>query len=400
MYKALNARGEPTRGVMRAAHEREVEAELKKISYVLITCKEYPERKVRLTGLLVKGVKRRELIQVFLQMEQLLKVGVPLLTVLDHVRTSAESQRLHDVMMEIGRVVSEGKPLSEALADYPWVFGQVVIKLVAGSEETGNLGDSCREVVRQLKWEDRMQRRVKKAMRYPKILLTVLLVVLWVMMSYVVPKITGFLRSMDQELPPVTRALMWTSDFVIAYGFHIAGALIGVYVFIRVGRAMSGGFVYATDAVTLRMPVIGEVVRKIALSRFCQMFGVLYARGVDMLKCLEVARETTGNAVIVEALKVIYDRVQEGQVLSEAMVGSGEFPTLVTQMVKIGEESGNLTKVMEEVSEFYDKDVDEAVEGMISLIEPCLTVVMGGLVVWIAAGVFGPVYDSFSKMNV
>ncbi len=400
MYRALNEGAEPVRGVLRAQHERDLEGQLKQIGYTLINCKEFPENRLRLTGMLVKGVKRRDLIQMFVQLEQLLKVGVPLLGALNHVASATESQKLHDVLMEVMREVSEGKPISEALRDFPWIFDRMVTVVVAGSEETGNLEDACHEVVRQLKWEDQMARKVRKATRYPKMLLAVVLLVVWIMMKVVVPQVTAFLLGMGQKLPPVTQALISTSDFVVKYGLHMVVACIGIYLFIKIGRTVSRGFLYMTDAMILRLPVIGDVVRKIQVSRFCQMVGTLFSKGLNLMKCLEVARTTTDNVVISDAMKIIYRRVEEGHLLSEALVGSGEFPALVTQMVKIGEESGNLTNVLQEVSEFYDKDVDDAVDGMIALIEPALTVILGGLVVWMAAGVFGPVYDSFGKLNM
>jgi type IV pilus assembly protein PilC len=133
---------------------------------------------------------------------------------------------------------------------------------------------------------------------------------------------------------------------------------------------------------------------------FCQTFAVLFSSGLEILKCLDAAKKTSTNLVITEALENVRTQVQEGSPISQALNNSGEFPSLVVRMIKIGEESGNLTGVLEQVAEFYDKDVNEAVDGMIAMIEPMLTVILGGIIMWIAAAVFGPVYDSFGKMGV
>jgi len=148
------------------------------------------------------------------------------------------------------------------------------------------------------------------------------------------------------------------------------------------------------------MPVFGPLIRKISLARFAQTFAVLFLSGLEILRCLDSARQTVNNRVLGEALDRVKEQVQEGSPLSHALNASGEFPSLVTRMVSIGEESGNLTSVLKQVAEFYDKDVDEQVDALISMIEPALTVVLGGVILWIAVGVFGPIYNSFGEMGI
>ena len=251
--------------------------------------------------------------------------------------------------------------------------------------------NSFTQVIKHLKGTDAMRAKVKKATRYPKILVGVVILVVWVMMTQVIPDVVGFLKEIGQELPPVTLALIATSEFFNNYFGYIILALIALYVALMVGRSLSEGFKYRTDYVALHSPAFGPLIRKISLSRFCQTFAVLFTSGLEILKCLEAAKQTAGNLVLTEALERVKTNVQEGSPLSEALNNSGEFPSLVVRMVKIGEESGNLTGVLEQVSEFYDQDVNEAVDGMITMIEPALTVILGGMILWIAAAVFGPI---------
>lgn len=399
-YRAINESGRPIRGTLTADSENELAQKLAELGYELLDAREIDIQRSKMASVFTPKVKTRDLIQMFVHLEQLQKAGVPLLESLADIRDTTETARLRDVMTEVHREVSEGRTLSEALSTHPSIFQPIFISLIGSGEETGNLTNSFEQVIRHLKWTDAMDVKVKKATRYPKILIVVVIGVIALMMGYVVPEVVGFLDNIGQELPGATRALMATSKFFNAYAIYIGIIMFLIYFGIKVGRLTSDSFRYHTDAIALRMPVLGPVTRKIGLSRFCQTFGVLYSSGLEILKCLSAAQQTAGNLILVEALGLVRERVQEGSPISGALNTSGEFPSLVVRMVKIGEESGNLTEVLSQVAEFYDRDVNEAVDGMIAMIEPALTVILGGMILWIAVAVFGPVYDSFGKMGM
>jgi len=398
-YRAINAKGRPIRGVVQAANESDLSTRLEEGGLALVDCKEMSEKAGGIKAVFAKKIQIRDLIQMFVHMEQLQKAGVPLMDALSDVRDTTESPRLRDVMSDVYREVAEGNSFSNALSRHPMVFEKIFISLIAAGEETGNLTQSFSQVIRHLKWTDAMRSKVKKATRYPKILLFVVCGVIYIMMAVVVPQVVGFLKDIGKALPPITTALIATSEFCSTYGVYIAVVLAIAYIGLRLERAMSEGFRYYTDYIALNAPVSGPLIRKIALSQFCQTFGILFASGLEILKCLDAAKLTAGNVVLVDALSSIRERVQEGFPLSQAMTKSGEFPNLVVRMVKVGEESGNLTGVLEQVTEFYDKDVNEAIDGMIQMIEPALTVILGGMILWIAAAVFGPIYDSLGDMS-
>lgn len=161
----------------------------------------------------------------------------------------------------------------------------------------------------------------------------------------------------------------------------------------------SDSFAYRVDAIILRLPVMGELIRKINIARFAQTFGALFAGGIDVLKALDSATNTVGNRVLREGLENVQRHVKSGDALSEALNKSGEFPSMVVRMVRVGEESGGLTDVLHQVSEFYTNDVDEEVQKVITMIEPSLTALLGGMILWIAVGVFGPIYSSFENID-
>lgn len=398
-YRAVNDMGRPVRGVISAANETELIQLLEQGGMALVDCKQMDEKEGKLSYLKFKKVKIPELIQLFVHLEQLQRAGVPLLGSLADVRDTTESDALRDIMSDVYKEVSEGSSLSVSMSKHPIVFEAIFIALISSGEETGNLREAFGQVVKHLKWTYAMRTKIKKATRYPKILLTVVGIVVYVMMGYVVPQVTGFLKEMGRELPPVTIALMATADFINNYSFHMMVAFLCFFAFLKICRGISDEFRYRTDYIALNMPIAGPLIRKISLSQFSRTFGVLFISGVDILKCIETAKLTAVNMVIVEALGAVKQRVQEGSTLSNAMKISGEFPSLVIRMIKVGEESGNLTEVLEQVSEFYDRDVNEAVEGMIAMIEPILTGVLGGIILWIAAAVFGPIYDSLGEIT-
>lgn len=358
----------------------------------------------------VKKVKIRDLIQLFVHMEQMQSAGVALLDALADIRDTTENDRMRDIMSEIHRDVSDGASLSESMAKHPKVFGNIYISLIRAGEDTGDLTSAYKQLEKYLKWVDDMQSKIRKATRYPIIVCGVVLITIAVMMGIVVPQIVGFLGNLGRELPIQTIALIKTSDFFSQPLFHILGlpvpggvlvVLIPILVIagLKILKKTSDEWAYRIDLMMLSMPVAGGLIRKITIARYAQTFGALFASGIDVVNSLKSARFTVSNRAMIEALEAVEGYVQAGSPLSEAFNNSGEFPSLVVRMLKVGEESGKLTPVLEQVSDFYTKDVDEAVQGLIAGIEPALTGIMGLMILWIAAGVFGPIYDMIGEVE-
>jgi type IV pilus assembly protein PilC len=351
-------------------------------------------------GVYMKRVKIRDLIQLFVHLDQMQSAGVPMLDALADIRDTTENDMLRDMMSEIYRDVSEGSALSEAMKKHPKVFGNLYISLIAAGEETGDMSMAYRQLVKYLKWVDQMQSRVRKATRYPMILVAVVILTVVVMMGFVVPQIVDFIRNIGQELPFYTLALIATSDFFRDYWPWVLAAPVILIVAIIVMRKLSYTLAYRIDLIYINLPVMGQLIRKISIARFAQTFGALYAAGIDVIQALKASRSTVSNLALIEALDSVTQSVQNGSPLSEAFNASGEFPSMVVRMLRIGEESGNLTEVLEQVSDFYTADVDEAVQALIAMIEPFLTALLGGMILWIAVGVFGPIYSSFENLEI
>ena len=239
-YRAVNAKGRPVRGVVAAANESDLTTRLEEGGLALIDCKEISEKAGGISAVFAKKIKIRDLVQMFVHLEQLQRAGVPLLEGLSDVRDSTESPRLRDVMSDVYREVAEGNSFSNALSRHPAVFERIFVSLISAGEETGNLISSFEQVVRHLKWVDAMRSKIKKATRYPKILIVVVTGVIYVMMGYVVPQVVGFLKNMNIALPIQTRWLIATSDFFGKYALYLLVVAVLIYILIRIGRAISG----------------------------------------------------------------------------------------------------------------------------------------------------------------
>jgi type IV pilus assembly protein PilC len=399
-YKAINNKGRPIRGILAAATEGDLSRQLQQSGLELVQASVIGQGGGFSLPVGRKKVKTRDLIQLFTHLEQMQSAGVPMLDSLADIRDTTENAVLKDIMTEIFREVSEGTSLSEAMNQHPKVFHNLYVSLVKAGEETGDLPFTFRELLKYLKWIDDMQSKVRKATRYPTILLIAVIGTITVMMGYVVPQIVDFIKNMDQELPWYTISLMKTSEFFRVYWYIVVGLPILLFTIYKMLRRTSADFAFFMDSLWLKMPVAGNLIRKVSIARFCQTFGALFAAGIDVVGALKASRNTVTNLALGEALESVISYVQAGSPLSQALNLSGEFPSLVVRMVKIGEESGKLTPVLDQVSEFYTKDVDEAVQGMITSIEPTLTSILGLIILWIAAGVFGPIYDMMAKMNI
>jgi len=399
-YRAINNRGRPVRGVISAANEVDLYTQLQSAGLELVQCAPLAKKKGLLANMgLGKKAKTRDLIQLFLHMEQMQSAGVPLLEALSDIRDTTDHDGLRDILSDVFRDVSEGSAFSEAMALHPRTFNNLYVSLIASGEETGNLTSAYTHLVKYLKWVDDMQVKVRKATRYPTILLVVVILTIVVMMGFVVPQIVAFIRFLDQELPWYTTALISTSDFFQRWWLAVLATPFILFAIFKACRKASDTFRFETDRLLLEMPVAGPLIRKINVARFAQTFGAMFASGIDVMQGLKAARQTVKNLALIEALEGVEEQVASGSPLSEAFNASGEFPSMVVRMLKVGEESGNLTVVLDQVAEFYTKDVDEAVQGLITMIEPFLTMFLGVMILWIAAGVFGPIYASFSEMD-
>ncbi len=397
-YRAIDENGRSVRGQFNAANETDLYHQLRVMGLELVRAAPVAPR--RALPFLSKPIKIRDLIQACVHLQQLEAAGVPLITALEDLRDATDHRRLRDILADVYNSVSEGRALSEAFAEHPRVFGHVFSSLVAAGEESGRLGDSFDQLIKHLRWVEEVTTRVKKAARYPLFMLVVMVGLFFFMMAFVVPQVVGFLLSMGQELPIQTQLLVATSDFVIAWWWALLGLPAVAAGLVVAARKASADVARIIDGWMLRLPLVGQLIRKISLSRFAHFFAVMFQSGVPILASLETAQKVVHNRALAAGLAQVRQSVQEGNSLSDGLRMSGEFPSLVVRMVQIGEESGNLGGTLENVTTFYDRDVADTVDALVAAIEPALTVMAGFLMLWIVAAVMGPIYDSLEMIGV
>lgn len=394
-YQAINEVGRKMRGTIIADNEMDLEERLKQVGLDLIEAREVKARKVALKG----RVKTKDLIVLCMHLEQLDRAGVPLHDALADVRDASDSPKLRDVLTGVYESVKNGNMLSQALTGYPKVFNDVFVGLVNSGEQTGNLAESFTHLADHLKWSAEISRKIKKATRYPMVLLIVISLVISVLMLFVVPKLVDFLIAQGFSLPAHTRALIAVAYAFEHYWYIILGVPVLGIALLMLGYRTSEEFAYKVDALTLKIPLIGPVVRKIDMARFTHFFAVMFNSGIDILESLESAKGVVHNRVLKDSVELVKTNVTEGNSLTSSLRLSNQFPNLVIRMFKVGEDSGNMKEALQNVNFFYSREVNDAVEAMVGAIQPILTVVMGAMIFWVIAAVFGPLYESFSKIK-
>lgn len=395
-YSAINDAGRKLSGEITAANEVDLEERLKEIGLDLVSYRSVSQKKTSSRG----RVKLEDLIVFCLHFEQLDRAGVPVLDSIADVRDAAENPRMRDIMAGVYESVKGGELFSEALSHYPQVFDEVFVGLIATGEKTGDLSESFTHLAEHMKWTNDIRRKIKKAIRYPIGLLVVMLIVISVLMVFVVPKLIDFIVSQGFEVPIHTRALIATSGFFSEYWYLILAFPVVVTVFIKVMNRVSEGFAYRFDNMMLHLPAVGPTIRKIDMARFTHFFSVLFKSGVDILQSLDAANKVVGNRVLKESIVTTRRSVAEGRSLTDSLRISNQFPMLVVRMFKVGEDSGNMNDALENINFFYNREVNDSVDKMVGMIQPALTIVMGALIFWVISSIFGPLYQSFSQMDI
>lgn len=400
-YTALTEKGKKVRGTLGAVNDIDLFQQLRTSGMQLIDAREVKPRKFDISLELSIGrpIQARDLIQLYLHMEMMERAGVPLIEALADVRDSTDHPGLRDILTEVYRDLSEGSSLSVAMARHRAVFSEVPVALVAAGEESGKLGEAFGQLVKHTKWTDEFSSKIKKAVRYPMIMIGFMMLMFMFMMGYVVPEVVTFLQGANVEPWILTEAMIVTSEFVVNYWWSIPLIPALIYGGITIGRKQSEVFALRIDQLILRLPVIGETVRKVSLSRFSHFFAMMFMSGIQILEGLAAAQRVVINRELSRAIDQVREEVQQGASLSQAMKESGQFPALVLRMIRMGENSGSLSSTLENVTEFYDREVNDTIDRLVAMIEPSLTLVAGGLMVWIMGGVFGPMYDMFEQLD-
>jgi type IV pilus assembly protein PilC len=340
-----------------------------------------------------KKVKLKDLVVFTRQLSTMVSAGVPLARSLTTLQEQAENKYMKEVIGSIIKDVEGGIPLADAFAKYPNVFSDVYINMVRAGEAGGILDKILKRLASQIEQEASMRKKIKGAMTYPTVILSITVLAFFGIMFFVIPKIGKILKDLggpDAKLPIYTQVLLNISAFCREYAMFIIPALVIIVFLIRRYIKTDKGK-YKFHSLLLKLPIIKDIVTKIAIARFSRTFASLMSAGVNVLDALEVTGKAIGNKVIEAELIEAAKEVKNGKTLSAPLSKSKHFPAIVGQMLAVGEETGQIDTILVKVAEFYEEEVNVMIDGLSATIEPLMIVVLGAIVGIIAASVMGPI---------
>jgi MSHA biogenesis protein MshG len=394
-YKARGQRGDAIEGVIEAASTdlaatRLIEGGLTPVD--IQPLKQKTGMSTDIADLFPAKVQLVDLIQFSRQMHSLMKAGVPILSALSGLAAHTVNRTLAKTLAGVMESLQAGRDLSSSMAQFPDVFSVFYISLVRVGETSGQLEEVFHQLATYLQREKKTRDQIKSAMRYPVFVLVAILVAITVINVLVVPAFAAMFAQFDAELPLPTRILIAMSDFTINRWELLVGGGVALVAGGRMYVRSEDGR-YAWHKLLLRFPLIGQILYRAALARFSRLFALVQASGIPIVTGLSVVARALDNDFIQERVLSMRDGIERGESLSNTAAGTGIFDHLVLQMLQVGEQSGATDDLLREVADYYDSEVDYAVDKLSASIEPTLTIILAVLVFLLAAGIFLPMWD-------
>jgi type IV pilus assembly protein PilC len=394
-YEAVEPSGRVVKGNLEAESAAIVLTKLQQLNYTVVDVAEGRSGSMfgAFSGAKVGGrVKLQSLVVFSRQFATMVNAGINILKCLDILEAQCKEPVLKSVIGEVRRDVVGGSSLTDALARHPAVFSKLFVSMVRAAEAGGVLDQILDRLATFLEKEQEIRGRIKGAMVYPVSVLVFAILMVVAMFIFVLPTFKQIFSDAGAELPLITKMLFFLSDLLRMLWFLLPtipiAAVLGFNAYYKTEQGR-----WNIDSLKLRLPVIGELVQKMAISRFARTLGTLVNSGVPVLRALEIVSETAGNVVIAKAVEEARASVREGQRISAPLAASGMFPQMVTQMIDIGEETGRMSEMLLKISVFYDQEVEVAVKALTSLIEPALIIFLGGIVGFIVGSIMIPMFN-------
>ncbi len=339
-----------------------------------------------------KRVKSVELLVFTRQLATIVSSGLPLLQGLDILSEQTEDLNFAKVIQAVAHDIESGESFSDTLSKYPRAFPDLYTSMVRAGEAGGDLDGVLLQLADYMEASEELRRRIKSAMTYPVVAFSMIVLIAGGLILFVVPQFEEIFSSFEADLPAPTQLLINISDFLRQWYsmLVIIGSVIGIIAGVKIYGSTPGGR-YNLDALKLRMPVFGDLLRKVAISRVTRTLSTLTRSGVAILQAIEIVERTAGNEVYALAVHNAGESVRNGETLADPLARSGVFPAMVTRMIGVGEKTGALESMLMKISEFYDSEVKATVDGLTSLIEPLLIGLMGVIVGGIVLGLFMPI---------
>ena len=403
-YKVRDRGGKLIAATMEAASQRDVADALRSKGYFISEIKAPKaglNADIKLPKWLDFGAKpnMRDVTVFSRQFATVINAGLPVVQSLSILQKQAEKQGMKDALKAIREDVETGLPLSDAMAKFPGIFNKLYIYLVKAGEVSGNLDGILERIASYMEKQAALRGKIKTALTYPTVVLVIALGVTYFLLTGIVPQFAGILDQLGGELPLITRILMSISDLLTNQWYIMVGIIAAVVGGITFYYRTNNGR-HVIDRLLLRMPVVGNLVTKSSIASFSNTFGLLLRSGVNIIESIDITKGTSGNIIVEDVLDETKDAVQRGEQISSTLIKHPMvFPPLVSSMIAIGEETGAVDSMLDKIASFYEREVDEAVDGLTAALEPAMIVFLGGIVGFIVAGMFLPMFSIIGELS-
>ena len=394
-YKALNSGGKSQRGIVEAENQKAARLKLKKQGLMVTAMVEKTTAKPS-SALSIPFIGNRvsstEVAMMTRQLASLIKANIPLVEALTAIVEQTENEKLKVILSQVRQDVNEGSSLNKATSAHPKVFDNIFVNMIEAGESSGNLGLVLIRLADLKEAQMRLRSKVISGMTYPVLMMFVASFLMIAIFTFVIPKLTKVFESINKPVPALTQALLTFSDILVNWWFVFVGAIVLVVTLFTRYISTPGGAEH-WDNIKLKLPVVGPLVRTIAVTRFSNTMATLLGSGVPILTSMSIAKNLVGNIPIAKAITLARENITEGHSIAEPLRRSGQFPSMMIHMISIGEKTGELPEMLKNVAETYEEQVNTKIETMTSLMEPLMLVAMGGAVGFIVMAVFMPLME-------
>lgn len=400
-YNAIDRTGRPYSGSLEAENLEAVQGKLAQLNYHIVNITEVAVSSGGFGEFLksFSRVKQKEIVMFSRQFATMIDAGLSVLKCLDILQRQTKDPLLRESLAAVRHDVNSGSSLTESMARHPRVFSRLYVNMVRSAEAGGILDQVLDRLSTFLEKELEIRQKVKSAMMYPTVVLVFATAVMGVMMWWVLPQFKKIFQGMGlKKLPLSTELMLNFATVTRQYWWALIIIVIGIIVGLILYRRTATGALHI-DRLMLRLPIFGDILLKISVSRFARTFGTLISSGVPVLRALEITTDTAGNLAIAQVIEKARVSVKEGEKISDPLHSSPLFPIMVTQMISVGEETGRLDQMLVKVADFYDAEVDSTLKGLASLIEPIMIVGLGIMVGFIAVSVISPIYSLVGSLQ-
>ncbi len=393
-YTARAAGGELKSASIEAASRDDVVTQLRRQRLTLVKIEDEAKKKGKRMG----RVKTRDIVIFTRQFSTMINSGLPLVQALDILSKQTENKALASVTREVVFDVESGHTLADALRKHPKAFSDLYVNMVAAGEAGGILDTILMRLAFFMEKNDALIRKVKGAMIYPSVIMSVAAIAIVTLLLFVIPVFEKMFGAVGLALPLPTRVVIGMSQLLKGYWWLLGGMIVGGSVMLKRYYATPDGRL-RLDKILLKIPVLGDVLRKSAVSRFTRTLGTLISSGVSILDGLEITAKTAGNRVIQDAIMASRASIAGGDTIAQPLTKSGVFPPMVISMISVGEQTGGLDEMLSKIADFYDEEVDAAVSGLLAALEPLMIVFLGIVVGGMVVAMYLPIFDMINAVQ-